>query len=430
MFWIALSPPLEPDASQAWLWWSLRFTPRVAQVEEAVLLEVSGSLRLFGGRKALLQALLQSGRDDLGQVPWAVGPTSLVALALLRCKVRGIAVPKPLPEALPLELLTAALPHAGVLERTGIRTWGELRALPRGGVARRFGAALVAALDAAFGQRPESHAWQVLPEAFDLNAELVSLASSAPELMLAAERLLSRLQLWLQARNRGVLALELEWTLDLRRLDGVQLPPREAMQVRTAQPTQEMVHLRRLVGEQLARATLSAPANHLRLRSLETVPWAGMTTSLLPHETAEGERLHQLVERLSVRLGDGNVVVPVAHPDHRPECKQDWQPARLATAGPPSQPDALYPSWVLPRPLRLKMQGETPCFGGPLRRLARLYRLETAWWDTQGATLRDYFVARSPQSGLLWVYRERPAQLAQGLAQSGEFAWYLQGLYA
>jgi len=30
----------------------------------------------------------------------------------------------------------------------------------------------------------------------------------------------------------------------------------------------------------------------------------------------------------------------------------------------------------------------------------------------------------------VWIYRERPAQLAQGLATSGEFAWYLQGLYA
>ena len=49
MFWIALSPPLDDDR-QPWLWWSLRFTPRVALVEEAILLEVSGSLRLFGGR--------------------------------------------------------------------------------------------------------------------------------------------------------------------------------------------------------------------------------------------------------------------------------------------------------------------------------------------------------------------------------------------
>lgn len=433
MFWIALSPPLDDDL-QSWLWWSLRFTPRVARVEEAIVLEVSGSLRLFGGRKALLQALLKgpfANPASRVEVMWAAAPTSLAALALLRCKLRGIAASRPLPESLPLDLLTAALPHVAVLERTGTCTWGQLRALPRAGVSRRFGAALVDALDAAFGERPESYPWEVLPEDFDLNAELVTLATTAPDLMLAAESLLARMQLWLQARNRGVLALELEWTLDLRRLDGVALPPKEQLLVRTAQPTQEMAHLRRLVGEHLGRAKLSAPANHLRLRSIETLPWAGMTTSLLPQEQVEGERLHQLVERLSVRLGEDNVVVPVAQQDHRPECKQAWAPARGEQQGSCVQePDALYPSWVLPQPLRLKMQGELPCFGGPLRRLARLYRLETAWWDSQGPTLRDYFIARSPQAGLLWIYRERPASLARELAGHGEFAWYLQGLYA
>ncbi|HEY1231125.1 MAG TPA: DNA polymerase Y family protein, partial [Ramlibacter sp.] len=109
MFWIALSPHLDDDI-QPWLWWSLRFTPRVALVEEAILLEVSGSLRLFGGRKALLKALLQSGRDDLGPVQWAAAPTSLVALALLRCKLRGIEASRPLPESLPLHLLSVAVP--------------------------------------------------------------------------------------------------------------------------------------------------------------------------------------------------------------------------------------------------------------------------------------------------------------------------------
>jgi protein ImuB len=428
MFWIALCPTTEADRP-AWTWWALRFTPRVTQADEAVLLEASGSLKLFGGRKALLHLLLRS-HADLGEVPWAVGPTSLVALALLRCKQRGIAKPERLPDDLPLELLSAALPHVALLERTGTRTWGQVRAMPRGGLARRFGAELLAALDAAFGDRPESYSWQVLPEQFDLNAELASLASTAQDLLLGAEQLLTRLQVWLQARNRGVLALELEWTLDLRRLNGVNLPSKEQLLVRTAQPTQDMAHLRRLVREHLERATLSAPANHLRLRSIDTVPWAGATTSLLPQEQEKGEKLHQLVERLSVRLGEDNVVVPVAQSDHRPECKQAWKPAREGSASPVEEPDALYPSWVLPQPLRLRMQGETPCFGGPLRRLARLYRVETAWWDGDGPTLRDYFVARSPQSGLVWIYRERPRHLAEDMAQARQFAWYLQGLYA
>jgi protein ImuB len=83
-----------------------------------------------------------------------------------------------------------------------------------------------------------------------------------------------------------VLALELEWTLDLRKLDGKLLPPNERLELRTAQPTQDMKHLRRLASEQLARSSLSAPANQLRLRTLQTVPWGGIAASLLPRTTA------------------------------------------------------------------------------------------------------------------------------------------------
>ena len=112
-----------------------------------------------------------------------------------------------------------------------------------------------------------------------MRLELPALATTAPELMWSAQRLLGQFQVWLQARQRGLLAMEFEWTLDLKRLDGKPLPSHEQMVVRTAQPTQDMQHLRRLVSEQLDRARLSAPASYLRLRSLETVPWAGADTA-------------------------------------------------------------------------------------------------------------------------------------------------------
>src|SRR3546814_14585493 len=50
MFWIALLPTRD-DEFTAWGWWALQFTPRVARVDEALLMEVSGSERLWGGRK-------------------------------------------------------------------------------------------------------------------------------------------------------------------------------------------------------------------------------------------------------------------------------------------------------------------------------------------------------------------------------------------
>lgn len=426
MDWIALLPPHEDEAA-AWGWQALRFTPRVARVEEAVLLEVSASCRLFGGAQALQEALLAEG-----DIPWARASTSLVALALLRLRALDEPVPRRVPGDLPLPLLSAARPHAPLLARAGITTWGQLWALPRAQLARRFGAALLEAVDAAWGERPERYPWLALPEVFDARLELPALAGSAPELMAAAQRLLSQLQAWLRARQQGVLAFELAWTLDLRRLDGRPLPPHESLVVRTAQAVQAVDHLRRLTHEQLARVPMSGPASHLRLRSLETAPWQGASRSFLPEGNVEGERLHQLVERLSARLGPGNVLVPLPQQDWRPERMQRWAPA-VEHLGQPARraaPEAqanlghgLYPPWLLPQPLRLEVRGERPWHEGPLRLLTRRQRVETGWWEEGGAVVRDYCIARSEQAGLLWVFCEH----GPGLAVP---RWYLQGIYA
>ena len=437
MFWIALLPSDEQQRT-AWGWWGLRFTPRVAHVDEALLLELSGSLRLWGGRKALLELLLQ-GQPELVLSPWAQGATSLIALGLLRQKLAGRAVPAQA-RKLPLETLTAAREHVETLSRAGCRSWGDLEALPRGGVSRRFGAGLLAALDCAMGLQPERYPWLTLPEVFDQKLELPALATSAPELMWSAGRLLTQLQVWLQARQLGVLAFELEWTLDLKRLDGVRLPSHEQLVIRTAQPAQDMAHLRKLAGEHLDRASISAPANYLRLRSLATTAWAGASHSLLLEDRVKGDKLHQLVERLSARLGPGQVVVPQASADHRPEHRQRWVPAQQHVAETPARKskarapsaDAIHPPWLLPQPLRLTVQRDTPHYHGPLRLLTRPQRIEAGWWDDEGKglALRDYFIARSEAVGLVWIYRERPASLADSESQPSQARWFLQGLYA
>jgi len=105
---------------------------------------------------------------------------------------------------------------------------------------------------------------------------------------------------------------------------------------------------------------------------------------------------------------------------------QEWVPARgeaLSQRSRGSRADSLYPTWLLPHPLRLEVRAEVPQYQGPLRRLTRLYRVETGWWEEGGPAMRDYFIARSEQAGLVWIFRERPAAF-------GESRWYLQGLYA
>lgn len=428
MTWIALSPP--EDQLQPWCWQALRFTPRVAVDQGCVLLEVSATLRLWGGLRALLGQLLQPGALQPCRA-WARGRTALVALALLQLKAQGRQPSAQVPDGLPLDTLAAAAPALAVLERTGCTRFGELRALPRAGVARRFGATLLEALDQAYGERPAVYDWCRLPPVFDQHLELPATASSAPELLWTGQRLLDTLHTWLRSGQRGVLALELEWTHDLRRLDGRKLPRHDRLAVRTARPTQDMAHLCRLLHEHLQHQRLAAPANHLRLRTLEVAPLPGLSTSLLPEEQRQGEPLHALVERLVARLGADRVLVPRLVADHRPERMQRWVPAQQGgtpVAEPLAPHAALYPAWLLREPLALDMDAQgQPLFHGPLQLLARPHRVDGAgWWelDATRPVVRDHRLARSTRFGLLWLYCERPH------SGHADPRWFLQGAYA
>ena len=423
--------PGEDVAAETLGWWALRYTPRVAWLDEALVMEVSACERLWGGRHALMRRMGIEHPASGHRLQQARGDTGLVALARLRMFAAGRRPPADLPAGLPLGTLSAAREHLDVLARMGCRTWGDVAALPRGGLSRRFGTALREALDAAWGLRPECHTWLVLPDTFEQKLELPALAENASELMWSAGRLLAALQVWLRARQRGVLAVELEWTFDMRRYDGVDLPPTQAVAVRTAEPTQDMAHLRRLMGERLALTRLAAPASWLRLRSLETSHWAGASTSFLPDDSRKGDKLHELIERLSARLGPQQVRVPVPHADHRPECMQSWRPAlrargdaAAAVAARACRPDAVFPAWLLRDPPRLETRDGHPWYFGPLSLLAGPQRQEGGWWIDEAIgkpggqpAMRDYYIAESPQAGLVWVFHEKEH-------------WFLQGIYA
>jgi len=437
--------PAPADATAALGWWALQFTPRVAQVGPAVLLEVSASERLYGGREHMLACVMAPERP-VAHVQHAQAATSLVALALLQTGMPPGVVE---PDRLPLATLAQAKAHLPTLERIGCRVWGDLRALPRGGVARRFGAPLLDALDQAYGLKPEVYPWLLLPEVFDMPLELSAQVEAAPALLFATRRLLGQLQAWLRARRQGILALELGWQMDARR----NTASHGQLLLRTAEPTLDMQHLQRLLGEHLGRITLPAPVLTLRMRSIETAPLPSASTSLLPDELHAGDSLHQLLERLAARLGPEQVLRALPRADHRPEHMQTWRaasavraPGNATAGGNTRRPRGtaagttpawaeFYPTWLLATPLRLAVRQDRPLYQGPLTLLVGPQRLEAGWWGKGGpdghadVALRDYFLARSEQAGLLWIYRERLLASQAADAQQVAGHWYLHGLY-
>lgn len=449
-------------------WWALQFTPRVALLSEAVVMEIHASERLFGGPVALRQRITREARE-LGVLAWAHASTALAALALARhaaitgpdtlaSKEANTPTPQHL-DALPLHVLPGVAAHQATLARLGCRTLGDVRRLPRGGLSRRFGAALLLALDQACGHAPETFAWVTLPPVFDARLALPGRVESAPALLFASQRLLTQLCAWLAGRQAGITAFTLSWQHDWHRRDA----SREGHHtVRLASPTRDAQRLGRLLAEHLQHIVLSAPVGDIGLHADEI--------ALLPMDSqalfqAHGEhantldadalltpagRRHQrdtllaLLDRLGARLGPERVQQARIVPDHRLECAQVWQHAVPATVAPHSaaplarEPVSMdkvapwpQPSWILAQPLPLELGrdglGEHPVYQGRLSLLAGPHRIEAGWWDSRAGhalVTRDYYLASSDRAGLLWIFRARHAPDAP------HSPWFLHGFFA
>lgn len=466
--WIALSCPTSLPPND-WLGlWALQFTPRVAPLEEAWVLDVTPTLRLWGGLDRLLQRLQTRWAAVHGlQAPpltMAVGPSALAALARGRVAPEGAgATDAPwhadLPQAdlqaidlsrLPLGTLTALQPMLPVLHRLGLRTWGQLERLPRQGLVRRWGQGLLFTLDQAWGRAPLPLTWLQAPAAFSLALELPHAVTTAAALATPANQLLGALQGWLVQRHLGVQAVRWHWTHDPRR-DG---PTQGEQVVRLAQPAQHLAHLQRLTREHLARQVWPAPILRLGLDTLQLAPCTpGTADALSPAATAIGftQSWPELLEHLRARLGDDAVRQWQVQDTHLTEAAQhptnpDAPGPGVSdeadqTAGRPPTPVPLSPTWLAPQPLPLTVRGHRPIYQGALELLVGPHRVELTRWpgapraqnvpqtvhaspepDAE-ATVRDHFLARSPGAGLVWVYR-------QPHPDGAEPAWFLLGWMA
>src|SRR5690606_24559570 len=134
---------------------------------DALLLELGGSLRLFGGLSGLLQALRAAFARPLRL---ALAPTPLAAVLLARaganCCILDAARLKGRLAPLPIEHLRWPDEDLARLGSMGVRTLAELLRLPRAGLARRIGPQRRWQLDRHAGARPDPRASLAQPERF------------------------------------------------------------------------------------------------------------------------------------------------------------------------------------------------------------------------------------------------------------------------
>lgn len=405
------NPALEVATLSELAAWAGRFTPALCVVPpQALLLEVSASLRLFGGQQRLLQQL-RSGLGELGiQAGIAAAPTPLAAhwLALTQPDtfLEAHTGWQSSLDALPLQVVRAGttVSEASVelLNGVGIHTLGQARRLPREGLARRQGKALLDALARARGETPDPRPRHVPPEQYAAHIPLPVPTANIEPLIFVTSRLIAGLAAWLDslqaACDRFELLLEHEGAAATR------------IEIVSGEPSRDAARLMLLAREHLSVVRLAEPVESLRIAADAPVARAGHTPDLFGDTGQVRENVTLLLDRLRARLGDAALFQPAPWPDHRPERAARNQPLNTKPANAPVC-SAQRPTWLLdtPRPLS-SLHG--------LRMVAGPERIETGWWD--GADVRrEYFVARTREDALWWVFRD--------LNANGD--WYVHGYF-
>lgn len=430
----AADPARDATALQAVAHAALAFTPMVTlEAPSTVLLGLHTVLRYHGGperlRQRLLAALLPLGH----RLQLASAPTPAGAALLARWRddlawgphSTHLGCLQALLDEAPVWLLGPGRAHWEALQGMGLHQLADLRALPRAGLTRRFGATLLADLDRARGDLPDPREALTAPPVFESRLELFARADTTAQVLQGAAVLLARLLAWAQARQSRIVAFTLRMQHETRRR--ADAPPHSDLTVELAEPAADAAQLNLLLRERLAQCPLPAPTLELQLHCSRLVVAAAPSGDLFPSRQGQREGLARLLERLRARLGDAQVqrLQPVA--DHRPEQASRLQ-ASSVTADPPQAAIGTLPlhrpAWVLPAPLPLVERASMPLLDGrPLQIVSGPERIEAGWWDATGLAARDYFIACADDGALVWIYRTR-------LPLAAPSGWFLQGRFA
>lgn len=403
--------------------WSGRFTSRISIAPpRSLLLEIRGSLRLFGGLEALHARL----HDEL-RTAWrhefasAIAPTATAALLLAQdgegeivlCHdaLRSVLGPLPI-EALPLDER-----RLRQLRNTGIRVLRDLWRLPWADLARRFGPELTDYLGRLLGETPDPRAGIPFPETFAADIHFPLECHDHGLLLSAAGRLLSELDGFLRRRDAGISRC----AFHLYHPKG---PPR-VITVGTREVTREAPRLLQLLAEHLRRLRSHAVVTGIGLyaEDLQRFP---AVNHVLPSTAANAAApgripdIARLLEQLQARLGHAAVGGVRAVADHRPE--HAARPGGIDSAVAAAVMDGTgtaRPLWLLPQPQRLVQRRGLPWRTGPLRLHHGPERIEGGWWAGIDVR-RDYYGAQDCHGSRLWIYRD--------LRDHGR--WYLHGLFA
>jgi len=425
---LARNPQVESAAHNVLFEAAARFSPRIENLgtstSAALILDITGTERLFGPPQSLAERL-NKALATLGFRASIAVSASFHTARILAAATRGITLiptgqESPTLAPLPLASLNLSADDAQTFANWGIRTLGELAALPQDELIARLGQRALHWHQLALGTAP--HSFQPVEPAFQLQEffEFETPVADLDSLLFLGARMIDSLVARASARAfslaRLILHMELEKGAVCRRV------------IAPAIPSIDRKFLLKLLQLQLAANPPSAAVQRITLRA-EAGQSSKVQLGLFAPQTPEPSRLDVTIARLKAIAGEDRVGSPVLEDTHRPG---SFHLAPFAIPAKPQKPTAGRNHLALrrmrpPIPVRVTLQAEKPTAFRDRQHTYAIsaaygpWKTSGAWWAAEGWDLAEWDVLAQAAGG---------ESLACLLVEDRQTrAWHLEAFY-
>lgn len=411
-----------------------RWTPTaMADEQDGILLDVTGATHLHGGEEQMARRMVRFCRRLGLEARIAVAGTIGAAHALARyggrrvllCEVHGE------PEALaclPVAALRLDARQRGAARRLGIERVGDLLAMPRAPLARRFGASLLERLDQALGRMAEPFDAFMPYEVPQEEMRFAEPIGGAETIAKAVGELAAALVDTLRARGLGARIVRLVCD----RVDRED----QLVTIGMARATRDIRHIVRLLSMKIETIDPGFGIDAMRLVAVRTEP-LGATS--LAGDLGDGEGVRDvgdLVDQIATRLGGAAAFRPSAVESDVPERSvvriaplaktTDWslpwpRPIRLLTH--PERLDGVIALLPDQPPRRFVWRGAAHV----VTRADGPERITGEWWKrtSEAFAVRDYFRIENERGERFWIFRRGDGEHER----TGDLSWWIHGLF-
>ena len=413
------------------------FSPRIEQYgEREIALDLSGLTRLFGDARSIGEELRRTAADRGLRVRVAIAGTSTAARLLVRSRA-GLTMVTPGDEPhalapLPIALLAAVACATGdeeglcgTLRRWGLRTLGDVAALPADELSARLGQTGVEWQRVARGEDARPLVPSMPEERFEEALDLEWPIDGLEPLSFVLGRLLEPLSARLERRGRGAAVLHVRLHLTTREVHerSLQLPA----------PMRDAKTLRTLALLDLESHPPPAAIDRVVV-AIDPTPGRIVQFSLLTRPLPSPEQVSTLIARLNALMGEGRCGSPATVDSWKPGAfaMQPFAPKDSAehfVEANAATPAVALRRFRFPVPARVWVQDGRPgrvttdrrgLGGGRVEACAGPWRTSGGWWmDSPDAHTwdRDEWDVMLTDGATYRLFRERAGD-----------RWFVEGI--